>query len=387
MRAPADVMKAIGELGPVVSPRAAEIESRRRLPDDIAAALVDTGVFRLWVPEVYGGMQAHVLAVLDAVEALSYHDGATGWCGMIGATTSLTSGFLPAEFAQQIYGDARGVTGGYAMPAARAVPVDGGGLRVTGRWQWGSGSYHATWLCGGALVVGADGRPAPRADGLVAPIVFLERGEYELLDTWHVAGLKGTGSTDYTATDVLVPEGRWIQLPVAEPAVDAPLYRFPFAGALALGVCSVALGLARRAFDEVVDLAGGKRPAQSSRTLAERPVVQADLARAEAAFRSGRAFVREVVEEAWAVAEAGDPLGDEHRRSLRLAATDAMWRAVAAVDLAYHAGGGSSIHEASPLQRVFRDVHVASQHGMVAARVYEPVGRMALGLPTDPAQL
>ena len=387
MRTPGDVLKAVEELGPVASARAAETETLRRLPDDIAAALTASGIFRLWVPNAYGGVQADVHALLDAVEALAYHDGATGWCGMIGATTALTSGFLPAEFAQQIYGDEHSVTGGYAMPAARAVPVDGGGLRVTGQWQWGSGSYHCTWLCGGALVVGPDGRPAPRPDGLAAPIVFLERGEYELLDTWHVAGLKGTGSTDYTATDVFVPEGRWIQLPAAEPTIDAPLYRFPFAGALALGVSSVALGLARRAWDELVDLAGGKRPAQSSRSLAERPVTQADVARAEAAFRSARAFVRDVVDEAWSAAEAGDPLSAEHRRSLRLAATDATWRAVGAVDLAYHAGGGSSIHESSPLQRVFRDVHVASQHGMVAARVYEPLGRMALGLPTDPAQL
>jgi indole-3-acetate monooxygenase len=165
--------------------------------------------------------------------------------------------------------------------------------------------------------------------------------------------------------------------------VDAPLYRFPFLGALALGVCAVTLGLARRARDELVLLAGGKRPAQSSRTLAERPVVQAEVARAEAAYRSARAFVREAVEDAWEAAGGGDPLSGEHRRLLRLAATDATWRAAGAVDLMYHAGGGSSIHEASPLQRAFRDVHVATQHGMVAERTYEPLGRMALGLPTD----
>jgi alkylation response protein AidB-like acyl-CoA dehydrogenase len=165
------------------------------------------------------------------------------------------------------------------------------------------------------------------------------------------------------------------------------LYRFPFLGALALGVCAVTLGLARRAQDELVALAGGKRPAGSSRSLAERPVVQAAVARAEAGWRSARALVRESGAEAWADAEAGRPLADEHRRRLRLAATNATWQAAAAVDLMYHAGGGSSIHEASPLQRVFRDVHVATQHGMVADRTLEPVGRMALGLPTDARQL
>jgi alkylation response protein AidB-like acyl-CoA dehydrogenase len=152
-------------------------------------------------------------------------------------------------------------------------------------------------------------------------------------------------------------------------------------------VCSVTLGLARRAQDELVDVAGGKRPSGSSRTLAERPAVQATVARAEAGWRSAWALLREVVAEAWDAAAAGDPLGDEHKRSIRLAATNVTWRSAEAVDLMYHAGGGSSIHETSPLQRVFRDVHVATQHGMVAERTYEPVGRMALGLPTDTAQL
>jgi alkylation response protein AidB-like acyl-CoA dehydrogenase len=131
-----------------------------------------------------------------------------------------------------------------------------------------------------------------------------------------------------------------------------------------------------------VALAGGKVPAGSSRSLAERPVVQAEAARAEAAFLSARSFVREAV----AAAEA-DPANPESARRIRLAATDATWRAADAVSRMYAAGGGSSIHEASPLQRVFRDVHVVTQHGMVAERTYEPLGRMALGLPTDTRQL
>jgi alkylation response protein AidB-like acyl-CoA dehydrogenase len=289
------------------------------------------------------------------------------------------------EWAERIYGDPSAVTGGYAMPVGSARAVDGG-LLVNGRWQWGSFADHCTWLGGGCWVVDERGERAPRADGLLAPFVLFAPDQVELLDTWRVAGLKGTGSTDYQVTDAFVPEGRWAQVLTA-PVVDGPLYRFPLLGALALGVCSVALGLARRAEDELVELATGKRPAQSSRSLAERAVVQGQVAKAEAARRSARAFVREVVDEAWSAAIADGELTGEHKRRLRLAATDATWRSRDAVDLMYHAGGGSSIHEASPLQRVFRDVHVATQHGMVAERTYEPLGRMALGLPTDTSQL
>jgi indole-3-acetate monooxygenase len=217
--------------------------------------------------------------------------------------------------------------------------------------------------------------------------VLFERDQVRLLDTWHVSGLKGTGSTDYEVDNAFVPEGRWVQFLGAEPVIDGPMYRFPFLGALALGVCAVTLGLARRAQDELVTLAGGKRPAQSSRTLAERPAVQADVARAEAARRSAAAFVHEAVNEAWDAAAKGQPLTDEHKRLVRLAATNATWQAADAVDLMYHAGGGSSIREDSALQRLFRDVHVATQHGMVAERTREPLGRMALGLPTDASQL
>jgi len=380
------VLTAIEAVGRQADARAAETEGLRRLPDDLAAALVGTGVFRLCVPRRYGGAEAQLLETIEAIERLSYHDGSTGWCAMIGATTGLTAAFLPPQFAREIYGDPAAVTGGYALPAGSALPVEGG-LLVNGRWAWGSGLHHCTWIGGGCWVVDERGERAARPDDLAAPFVFFERSQVELLDTWRVAGLRGTGSTDYEVRDALVPEGRWVQLPVGQPQVDSPLYRVPLLSALALGVSAVALGLARRAQDELVALAGGKRPAQSSRTLAERPVVQAQVARAEAAWRSAAAFVAEVVSEAWEAAGQGGPLGDEQVRRLRLAATDATWRAAAAVDLAYHAGGGSSIHEASPLQRVFRDVHVATQHGMVAERTYEPLGRMALGLPTDTSQL
>jgi alkylation response protein AidB-like acyl-CoA dehydrogenase len=364
------LLERVEAVGVLASSRAEETERLRRLPDDVSSALVDTGFYRAWVPAAYGGLQTDAMTVLDGIEALAFHDGATGWCGMIGATTSLTAAFLPPAFAHEIYGDPRAVTGGFAMPAARGVAVDGG-ILVNGRWSWGSGTHHCTWIGGGVLV-----------EERGAPFVFFERDQVELLDTWHVAGLRGTGSTDYAVTDAFVPEGRWVHVLRAEPVVDAPLYRMPFMGLLSVGVCMVALGLARRAQHELVELAGGKRPAGSGKTLAERQVVQAEVARAEAAWRSARALVRETVDEAMALG-----VTDEMRRRLRLAATDATWRSAQAVDRMYHAGGGSSIHESHPLQRVFRDVHVATQHGMVAERTYEPLGRMALGLPTDASQL
>lgn len=366
-----DLLASVEVAGRLASDRAVETEALRRLPDDVAEQLRASGLLRAWVPACYGGGGAGAQEVLDAIEALAFHDGAAAWCGMIGATTSLTSAYLPVEWAERIYGDPGAVTGGFAMPSGTGVRVNGG-LLVNGRWSWGSGTHHCTWI-GGGIIVENEG----------APFVFFERDQVELLDTWRVAGLKGTGSTDYAVRDAFVPEGRWVRIGQDAPLVDGPVYRLPFLGTLALGICMVAVGLARRAQHELVEIAEGKKPAGSSRVLAERPAVQLEVARAEAGWRSAGAFVREVVEEA----AAADVITDETKRRIRLAATNATWTAASAVDRMYHAGGGSSIHEASPLQRVFRDVHVATQHGMVAERTFEPLGRMALGLPTDTRML
>ena len=374
----------LNDVAAAAGTRADEIEALRRLPPDLVDALVDTGAFKLWVAEKYGGVQGHVNDLLDAVELASYHDGSTGWCVMIGGTTGLTSGALPPEHGHTVFADASAVTGGFGMPSGTAVAVDGG-LRVTGRWAWGSGIAHCTAIGGGVRIVDDQGKPAPLADGTAAPFVFFDLVDVEILDTWYASGLKGTGSTDYEVVDAFVPDGRWVNLVSREPVVDHPLYRFSFFGALAVGVASVTVGLARRAVDELIGL-GDKMPSGSTRRLSERPAVQADVAEADAAVRASRAFMREAVDECWAGAEEGR-VTDEQVRLLRLAANHAVERCTGAVDLCYGAAGGTAVYASSPLQRVFRDVHVATQHGMVAPRVMEPLGRMLFGLDTDTRQL
>ncbi len=233
-------------------------------------------------------------------------------------------------------------------------------------------------------MVDAGGTPTGRADGLTAPFVFFSMDQVTLLDTWHVAGLKGTGSVDYTVTDAFVPGGRWVDM--TRPArIGRPLYRMPFFGSLAIGVASVMLGLARRAIDELIGLAE-KHPQGSARSLAQRAPIQADLAAAVADHRSARLLLDDAIERVWASASAGEVPGAD-RVALRLAATNAALRSAAAVDRCYHAAGGSAVYESSPLQRVFRDVHVATQHAMVAPRTLEVIGRHTFGLDTDLAQI
>ena len=368
----------------VARDRAADTEALGRLHPEVVGALTDAGLLRRWVAAECGGEAATITDVLRSIEASSAADGATGWCVMIANTTALSSHRIRSDWASKIYADTAACTGGFGMPAGFATLVDGG-LEVTGRWAWGSGTDHCTWIGGGVRVVDEQGNPAVTADGAFAPFVFFDLEDVELLDTWHVSGLKGTASTDYQVAKAFVPQGRWANLLSEQPVVDSPLGRFPFFGALASGVAACLIGLGERAIEELIALSE-KRSTGSKKTLAERATVQADLAQAMANVGQARSFLHSTTDQLWERSVAGESLGDDERVQLRLAATSAAHRSVEAVDLCYHAAGSGAVYETSPLQRVFRDAHVAITHAMVAQRTLEPLGRYSFGLETNTSQ-
>jgi alkylation response protein AidB-like acyl-CoA dehydrogenase len=248
---------------------------------------------------------------------------------------------------------------------------------VTGRWPYGSGSQHSDWLVGGTVVPDdGDGPPAVH-------LMFFPAADVTIhTDTWHTSGLRGSGSHDISVDDVVVPDGRSVRLG-SRPQVDGALYAFSTFGLLALGVAAVSLGIARRALDELIELAGAKTPTGSRRKLAQREVVQATVGSAEATWRSANDYVHAAIDRAWAVAERGERLSRDHRLDLRLAASNATRRSAEVVDQCWNVAGASAIYEPGALQRCFRDVHVATQHIMVAPPTFELAGRIQLGLVDD----
>lgn len=354
-------------------------EAAGRLAPTTVAALVDAGSFKLWVPENYGGAGASLQTGLDAIAEIARADGAAGWCVMIANTTGLLAARLDREVAHEVFGRTDAVAGGFAAPMGVATLGDGA-ARVSGEWAWGSGSSHATTMGGGVRIVDAEGSLAALPDGGRVGFAFF--AEVEELDTWHVSGLQGTHSTDYRVDNVHVPLERIVSMDRRSLVVDTPLYRFSTFGALALGVAMTMVGLAERAIEELTLLAD-KIPQGSSKGLAHRAPVQADLARSVAAVRGARAYVADEVGRSWDEVVASGRVTDERKVALRLAANAAADSALSAVDRCYTSAGGEAVYRRSPLQRVFRDIHVASQHAMVAARVYEPLGRFGFGLETD----
>jgi alkylation response protein AidB-like acyl-CoA dehydrogenase len=355
-----------------------EIERHCRLPAALIETLAGADLFRLLVPRVLGGLELDILTAVRVFEEIAKVDGSACWAVMIG-NSGLFTAWLDLETGRELIGaDPRAPMGGVLAPTGRAVLVQGG-YRVTGRWAFASGCEYATWLLGGCQVYDGDrAQPGPTGEPEVRMLYF-PRAECEILDTWSAGGLRGTGSHDFQVRDVFVPRRRSFCSADA-PVQTGPLYRLPFLALLASVLPAVALGIARGAIDAVTELATTKIPTASRSLLRERGMVQVQLAQAEAILGSGRAFLFETLSDAWADVLAETTISLHQHALLRLAATHSAACAAQAVDLMYQAGGGSSVYTSSRLERAFRDVHVATQHLAIATTVYEPVGRVLLGL-------
>jgi alkylation response protein AidB-like acyl-CoA dehydrogenase len=379
-------LQAAQRIAPRAAHLAVQIERERALPPELLEEMRDAGLFSLCLPRALGGGEVEPAEMVLALEALARGDGASAWCAMVASTCGLLGAYLPREQAELIFDGGNSIVGGVFAPRGRAERAEGGFL-VSGRWSFVSGVGHSDWVLGGCLIASGEGVEMLPGGGPDVRLMLMPKADIQVIDTWSVAGLCGTGSHDMAVDRLLVPAGRSVSLFTDRPHLDGPLYAFPLFGLLALGICAVALGIARGAIDDLTDLASGKRPAPGARSLAERSTIQAEVARAEAALRAARALVLEEARNAWEPALAGEQLSDQHRLGLRLAATHATRTAADVAGAMYQAGGGSSIYDSSPLQRRFRDTNVATQHMMVAPSTWELTGRLLLSLPTDTSQL
>jgi alkylation response protein AidB-like acyl-CoA dehydrogenase len=381
-----DTLANARALQPSLRTRADEIERARRLPADIAGEFARAGLFRMAVPHSIGGLELPPGEIMDSIEAVAQADASAGWCVMIGATSGMSAAYLEPSVAREIYSDPLVITGGSNTPTGRAT-AEGDGYRLNGRWPWVSGGANCRWLKGISVVMEGD-KPRLLPNGAPdARMMVFPAEQAKLIDTWQVAGLNGSGSGDMEVNDIHVREGCTYSLVGGHARESGPLYRFPAFGLLALGIGAVALGNARAAIDDLIELAGAKKPQGSRRTLAERGAAQADLARAEAILRSARAFFREAIDDAWNKAQQGEAIAVEERAALRLAATHATRSSAEVVRMMYELGGGTVLYSSHPLQRRFRDAFAATQHMMIAPPSWELAGRVLMGLPTDASML
>jgi alkylation response protein AidB-like acyl-CoA dehydrogenase len=369
-------------LAPRIRAAAWEADVQRRLPDNVVEALRQAHLFRMYLPRQLGGDEVDPLTTIRVVEELATADGSAAWIVQVANQAAWVWTALPKSGGQEMFGsDPDVITNGVGAPAGRAVEVEGG-YRVTGRWAFGSGIIHATWMGGNCQVM--DGDTPRRADDgtTVTRFVLFPRADCEVIDTWHTTGLRGSGSHDFAVHDLFVPFHRSFAFGVDKPRYPGPLYRarafwLALRGALAIGV-------AARAIEELVALAGGKTPAQSRTVLREHVRVQDAVARAHARLSAARCYLHRAVGDAWETACAGASVSRDQQLEMRVANNHAMDTAVEVVTTMYHLGGGTAIYATSALDRCFRDVNTAAADVIVSPRVYENAGRVLLGLEPEP---
>jgi indole-3-acetate monooxygenase len=363
-----------------------EIERSRRLPQGLAAAMKDAGVFGMAMPRSWGGPELDPLTQFRVIEALAMAEGSVGWCAMIGCDGGYITAFLDQDIARAMYPDLLVATGAAATTTGQAVRVPGG-YRVSGRFPFVSGCHHCEWLWLGCAVLE---NGVARLDGNGVPETrqcFLRLSQCEILDTWHTTGLRGTGSNDVLVRDEFVGED--LTFSFQDPKLvkrPGPLYAFPFMF-MAKGAAP-ALGIARHAIDAVIESAAQK-PArrymvgeriEAPKLLRDDVYVQEAVGRAETLLAAARAYFFQVMGDLWATLLDGGQPSDRQIALFTSAYTHIVGVCVDVVQLVYKAAGGSAVYQKGPLDRCLRDVLTMNQHVVGTLRTYEMAGRLLLGL-------
>jgi indole-3-acetate monooxygenase len=384
LRTDSTLIEAARRVAPVIREHNQEGERERRLSPPVLAALHEAGLLRMCTPRSLGGLEADPLTRALVIEEISGHDTAAGWTLANPLDWAYLCARLPDQGAEEIYGhDANVLIAAQFGRPMQATPVPDG-YRITGRSPFVSNCHDANWIATTAAVMTGDqSRPEGEPEAVMA---YLPRERCEVIDTWHVMGMRGTGSNDVAITDVFAPRACTFPfVPEFTPGshYQGPLYRFPLIGIVASNLPPLVLAVARRAIDEVESLAGSKVPVAASSSLRERASAQARLARAEAVLRSSRVLLYDSLSDTWQAALAGETFSERQKADLLLAMTHAVSSAVKAVELMYRVAGTSGIYTRNPLERYFRDVQVLRHHAFGAETRYETVGQVYLGLVPD----
>jgi alkylation response protein AidB-like acyl-CoA dehydrogenase len=360
---------------PLVRASGDEAERERRLPRRVVRAMAEAGITRMLAPRAVGGLEIDPITQLDVIEQLAHAESSAGWNAQVYSSCGHVTGFLAPEVGEEIFGRNPNaiMSGTLAAPYGRASVVDGG-YRVSGRWPYGSGCQDADWL-GFTTGVYEGDRPRLDADGLPEQrIVIVPATSAIIHDTWHVGGLRGTGSHDVEIQDVFVPAA-WTMWWTDAPFHSGPLYWHRW-WLLAHG--AQRLGVARAAIDALYELAQVKTPTRSTTLIRDRSLTQMQFAQGEALWHSARAFLWDTMARLWERAYTGERLGVKDLALARLANTNASVIAAQVADLMYSAGGGTAIHTSNPLERLFRDAHAAAQHATASLPTYEQWGRVLI---------
>jgi alkylation response protein AidB-like acyl-CoA dehydrogenase len=372
------IWERVRALRSVIESHRDEAQALHHLPDPVARAFVEANVYRLLLPAEYGGENIDPLSYYDLVEEVASYDGSAGWNFSIGSSTPLIFGDLSPSRLRTIFGAPDACVAASTTPLGRAIEVEGG-YRLAGRFAWASGVHHARWVVAmGAVFDGATMRKSPAGTPIILGFV-MPREDCTVLDTWHVLGLRGTGSTEFEVDNVFVPKDLAIRFFHPECRYPYPIFRMP-PTYFGYNHVSVMNGIARSALAALKALASTKTSTMPSGGLRDDPQAHYAVAKAEAMIDANRLAVKDAFRLFWSPVVANESVSMEARARLRRAIAHAAESAIEAVQLCYRAAGGTAVYESAPFERALRDVNTAATHMAVRRVMMEEAGRVAFGL-------
>lgn len=367
----ASTKHAVDGIVDLIRATADETERNHRLAEAVVVSLRETGIHRLLVPAALGGIEAPMIDVMEIMERIAAADGSAGWCAAIGAGSNVFAGYLPKAGAAVIFADPDQGSATMFAPVGRVTGEPGPG-KLTGRWPFTSNCLHSSWVGLGALFqTGESVDPVPR-------VVFVPMSSVRIEDTWDAVGLRGTGSHHVAAVDVPVDPERVARFS-DRPWAEGTLWRLPIYSVLLPTLTAVPIGIAQGALDEIARQAREGRTARRGQ-LSDIPLAMAEFAVADSRLRAARAALREMLSEARALAERGEPVGRKLQARISLACLHACDTSVAVTSTAHQLGGGAAAYRGGHLLRALCDVQAGRQHLLFSHQHLPELGKIAAGL-------
>ena len=376
-----DPRSAAQSLRALVEAEADATDRELTISDPVIKALADSGLNHLQVPSELGGIEADVDTTLDVLEELAHQDGSIGWVFMANANATAMCSMIDPDVARKMLEGRPDVVGaGQFVSRGKAQRADGG-FQVKGRFQFGSGISRAAWVGGGALVRDSDGTPEVNDAGMPKVLAFLvPRTSVEITGNWDVMGLRGTGSFDYSISEQVVEEGRTFWLFDGEPRCGGGVYRLGVVGFAGIGHSGWALGVARRALDEIEGILTSGRARIGGGQMRNDQVVQRAFSQNTLALRSVRLLVHDTIGSIVERLDRGDAMTKAMQDELVSTVTYQTNVCMEVVHWAYMTSGSAGLRNPSVLQRCFRDMCVGAQHIYVDPRCQDEMGKGLLGV-------
>lgn len=358
--------------------RQEEFDRQKFISQDVIERFKALGVYRALVPTRFGGDQRSPMDFCQMVEDISAADGSAGWVASFGMNPVYLAA-LPLATLEKVYANGPDlVFAGGIFPPQPAAFVDGG-LEVNGRWKFSSG-------CMGASLIGVGISPK-NGDTVGLPrLAVMPREKVKIEETWDVVGLIGTGSHDVVIEGVVVPED-WTFVRGGPSNLDEPMFRYPSLSFATQVLSVVGLGVARAALDYLSGMASGRFSVTGAPALADRPLAQMQMAKAEAELRAARAWFYEAMENAWASVLAGDAVSVEQTNLLRLSSTHATRVSAEVARSAQMLSGMTGVYRDNPLSRFVNDTLVITQHAFMGDMTYQNAGAIFFGNKPLPGYL